>query len=267
MNEINRAIGARPTLEWVNVELVDVDNNYQRPLKQHLVDKILRKFEWKKFGAVCLVRKGDGRFNVIEGQHRCKAAQLHPDVDQVPACITDAVGTESDADSFLAINRDRMAVTSIEQFWAGITAGNAADIAVQKVLNAAGCDVVPEQGYYKPHLTNSVFAVRRCLERYGEAATRRALQVLRQAWPNDDKALNGSMIQALARIVRANEKAVTDLDLAAAIRPQTRKQLAGMADGLRKLAGGSQETVLAKAIVELHNKGRRVNIILIGAAA
>lgn len=260
-------LGERPDLEWVSLDLIDVDHAYQRALKTHLVKKILARFEWRRFGAVSLVRKPDGRFNVVEGQHRCEAARRHPAIDAVPAVIVSASGRANEADSFLAINRDRMAVTSIEQYWAGIAAGNADDLAVQKVLQAADCDVVPASSYYKPNLTNSVTALKRCLQRYGEGATRRALAVLRRAWPDDDRALNGSIVTALARIIRANAKQVADEDLVTALQRQSRKQLFGHADGFRKLAGGSAETALAKAIVELHNKGKRVNVILIGAAA
>lgn len=35
--EINRAIGAKPTLEWVSVDLIDVDGNYQREIRPQLV--------------------------------------------------------------------------------------------------------------------------------------------------------------------------------------------------------------------------------------
>ena len=80
MSAINLAIGDKPALEWVEVGLIDVDHNYQRELKTHLVDKILRGFSWAKFGALVLSRQGNGRFSVVEGQHRWKAACLHPAV-------------------------------------------------------------------------------------------------------------------------------------------------------------------------------------------
>lgn len=264
MTEINRDIGARPSLEWIAVDLIDVDRNYQREIKGHLVSRILAKFEWRKFGVLVVASKPDGRFNVIEGQHRLKAALLHPLVNEVPAIVVAADDVAQEADSFLAINRDRMAVTSVEQYWAGVTAGNPDVLAVAEVLKAARCDVVPEQGHYRPHLTNSIGAVSRSIKRYGAGSTRRALVVLREAWPNDSKALAGTLITALARIIRANDSNVNDGDLAKAIRPQTRSGLTAHAEGFRKLSGGSAETALTRAIVELYNRGRRVNLVAIG---
>lgn len=266
MAEINRQLGQRPDLEWVPVELIDVDSNYQREIKPALVDRILNKFSWSKFGAVVLSRKDDGRFNVVEGQHRWKAASLHPDVDAVPAVIVRHEDTSSEAQSFLAINRDRMAVTSVEQYWAGLAAGDETTLAISKVLKSAGCDVVPANGYYRPNLTNSITAIKRCLERYGDGATRRALLVIRDAWPTEEKALRGTLITALARVIRNNHKTISDADLAAALRPQSMAQLTAHAEQLRKLAGGAADVALAKTVVELYNKGKRVNLIQIGEA-
>jgi len=265
MSEINRDIGSAPDLEWVDVCLIDVDSNYQREIRPKLVERILRHFSWAKFGALVLTRKDDGRYNVVEGQHRWKAADMHPDVKAVPAVIVPHAGMADEAGSFLAINRDRMPVTSVEQYWAGLTAGDPTALAVSAVLQSAGCDVVPTQGYYRPHLTNSIGAVRRCLERYGDEATRRSLLAIRAAWPNEAQALRGTLITALARIIR-NNPGLVDADLAAALRPQSIAKLTAHAEAFRKLSGGSSETAITKAVVEIYNKGKRVNVIQIGEA-
>lgn len=266
MSEINRAIGERPALEWVSVELIYVDSNYQRDLRPALVAKILRAFSWAKFGAVVLSRQPDGRHTIVEGQHRWEAAKLHPYVTEVPAVIVSHDGTAGEAQSFLAINRDRANVSSVEQYWAGLTAGDEKVAAISRVLLAAGCDVVPSLGVRKPHLTNSVGAIGRSIERYGDEATRRALHVIRTAWPKEKDGLRGTLITALARIIRANREAVRDEDLVTAIRRESLARLTAGAEAIRKLSGGSADAAIAKAIVELHNKGKRTNVIYFGEA-
>lgn len=262
---VNADIGPAPELAWVDVGLIDVDGNYQRPLKPRLVEKILAGFEWRKFGAIVLSRQSGGRFTVVEGQHRWKAASLHPAVFKVPAVIVDHAGTDGEAQAFIAINRDRMAVTSIEQYWAGLTAGDGRAQAIAAVLKAAGCDVVPENGYYRPHLTNAVAALGRCLERYGEGATRRALVAVRTAWPTEAKALRGTLITALARIIRENDRTISDTELARVISGQSFASMTAAAEGFRKLSGGSAETALSRTITELYNRGKRANQIYFGA--
>jgi len=266
MSLINREIGDRPTLEWVSVELIDVDSNYQREIKPRLVERILKGFSWRKFGALVLTRREGGRYTVVEGQHRWKAASHHPDIREVPAVIVEHDDTASEAESFLAINRDRMAVTSVEQYWAGLTAGDQSSVAISNVLKSAGCDVVPAQGHYRPHLTNSISAIDRCLKRYGAGATRRALLTIRAAWPDDNKALRGTLITALARIIHTNAKTLNDGELVAAIRRESFAKLTAHAEAFRKLSGGSADTALARTITELYNRGKRTNVIYFGEA-
>ncbi|WP_054310003.1 ParB/RepB/Spo0J family partition protein [Mesorhizobium sp. 1M-11] len=265
MSDINIQIGEKPDLEWVRIDRIDVDRNYQRPLKPRLVKKILAKFAWRKFGAVVLSRQEGGRYTIVEGQHRWKAASLHPNVTEIPAIVVEHADTADEAGSFLAINRDRQAVTSVEQYWAGLTAGDEWAMAVSRVLQAANCDVVPEPGHYRPNLTASIGAIDRCLKRYGHGATRRALLVIRAAWPDDSKSLRGTLITALARIIRANDKTINEADLANALRRESFAKLTAHAEAFRKLSGGSSETALSKALVEIYNKGKRVNQIVIGA--
>ncbi len=266
MSEINVAIGEKPALEWVDVTLIDVDNNYQRDVDGARVERILAEFHWDHFGAVVLARQADGRFTVTDGQHRVKAAQLHPKVTHVPATIIGATGSQAEAENFLRINRDRKAVSTIERYWAGLTAGDAMAARVRKILQAEGCDVAPDGGTYKPNLTNSVTAVQRSLERYGDAATRAAISTLRATWPHEAKALRGTLIQALARVHKENP-ALDRPRLSRVLAPKGFAEMTAHAEAVRKLSGGDAPTALAKTITELYNRGLSANQIYFGQAA
>lgn len=266
MTDINLAVGERPELTWVDVSLIDVDHNYQRDADGKRVERILRLFRWDHFGAVVLAKKPDGRYAVTDGQHRCKAAQLHPHITEVPALVTSLEGAVQEANNFLIINRERKAVTPVETFWAGIAAGDAEARHIREVLQQADCDVVAANGEYRPGQTNAVSAIGRCLARYGDAATVQALKAVRQAWPKDAKALRGTLITALARLYRNNAEIETPR-LVRVMTAKTPAELSGFAEGFRKLSGGSAETALSKAITELYNKGLSVNIIHFGMAA
>jgi hypothetical protein len=265
-DQINTAIGERPDLEWVDVELIDVDHNYQRDVDGQRVSKILKTFRWDHFGAVVLARKPDGRFHVTDGQHRCKAAKLHPNVTHVPALIMKGEGMEAEAENFLVINRARKAVSPVDTYWAGIAAGNADDLRLRDVLASAGCDVVAGNANYKPGHTGAVAALRRCIERYGDGATIAALKVIRDAWPTDALALRGILISAIARLIRNNKQIDRDR-LVRVLAPKSFAEMTAAAEAFRKISGGSSETVLSKAITELYNKHLQTNQILIGVAA
>lgn len=266
MTDINFAIGAKPDLDWVAVDLIDVDDSYQRDADGRRVSRILVAFRWDHFGAVVLARKPDGRFAVTDGQHRVKAAKMHPNITHVPALITRIDGVLGEAENFLVINRERKAVTPVETFWAGLTAGDAACVRVSDALSKAGCMVVASAGDYKPGHTAAVSAVGRALDRYGDAAVVSALKTIRAAWPTDGRCLRGTLITALARLHRAN-KEMDPVRLQRVLASKTTAELTAAAEGFRKLSGGSADTALSKAISELYNKGLSVNTIFIGQAA
>lgn len=266
MTEIDMNIGERPQLDWVDVSLIDVDHNYQREVDGKSVRKILGAFRWDHFGAVVLAAKPDGRFNVTDGQHRVKAAQLHPGVTHVPALITSLTEMAGEAENFLVINRARRAVSTVEIYWAGLASGDASTIRVRDVLARAGCEVCAAAGEYRPGHTMAVTAVGRAIERSGEAATVAALKTIRQAWPSDAKALRGTLIAALARIHRASEKIDEDR-LCRVLKAKTYGELTAHAEAFRKISGGSPDTVIARTISELYNRGLSTNIIYYGEAA
>jgi len=263
MSSISLQIGDKPTFDWVDVDKIDVDSNYQRELDARKVERMLREFHWDHFGAVTLAAQGGGRFTVTDGQHRVKTAQLHPRISKVPAMIISRSGAQAEAENFLVINRDRKTVNAVERYWAGLASGDVMAARVRAILQSAGCDVAPDQGTYKPHLTNSVTALTRCVERYGDKATRLALEAVRKAWPREDKALRGTLITALARIIETNAKIDTDR-LISVLRPKSFAEMTAHAEAIRKLSGGSGDTNLARTVTDLYNRGLSVNSIYFG---
>lgn len=266
MTKINTDLGELPELAWVDKKKIDVDHNYQREVDGKAVQRILKDFRWDHFGAVVLARKKGGRFAVTDGQHRVKAALLHPGVKDVPALITAIDGMADEAKNFLTINRARKAVTTVEMYWAGVAAGDALCLRVKDVLKRARCEVAANQAEYKVGNTNAVSAVTRSLERYGDAAVVAALNVIRGAWPTDPRALRGTLIQALARVIRNNET-IDPERLVRVLAPTSFAQMTASAEAFRKLSGGDASTAIGKTITELYNKHLSTNQIFLGAAA
>lgn len=261
---IQTDIGMPPKLEWVDVKLIDVDKNYQRELDGRKVEMMLGEFHWDHFGAVVLAAQPTGRFTVTDGQHRVKVARLHPGIEKIPATIISRQGIQAEAENFLKINRNRKAVTPVEKYWAGIASADPRVLRVQAVLAAAGCEVAPDAGVYKPNMTNAVGAIERAINHFGEKAVRRALLTIRGAWPTNNKALRGTLISALARIIEMNSDKLDDDRLVKVLKPKGYAEMTAHAESFRKLSGGSAETALARTITELYNRGISANTIYFG---
>ena len=258
MVDVNMEIGAQPELAWVDVDLIDVDNNYQREVDGRRVNKILKKFKWDHFGAVALVPADNGRFFVTDGQHRVKAALLHPNVTKVPATIVQANELKDAAGNFLAINRDRKAVTTVEKYWAGIAAEDPECKRIEAALADAGCDVVPEHGYTRPNLTHSVTTVRKAISRDGHESVVAALLAIRQARPNDATALKATLIGAVSQVLGENPQADKSR-LAAVLAPSRDTERVSAADAHKQLNNSSAQRAHAGAIVAMYNKGLSKN--------
>lgn len=259
-------IGARPDLAWIAVDLIHIDKTYQREADEKSVARIVSDFRWDHFGAVVLAAHDGGRFTVTDGQHRVRAAQLHPEITHVPALVTALSGQAAEADNFLTINRSRRTVSPIEIYWAGLASGDAATIRVRDVLQRAGCTVCANAGDYKAGATMAVSAIARTIERSGELATVAALKTIRKAWPDDNKALRGTLITALARIHRTNER-LDGERLVKVLSGKSYAEITAHAETFRKLSGGSADTVIARTIAELYNRGLSTNTIYFGEAA
>lgn len=263
---INRNIGQAPELGYTDLVSIRVDASYQRPLKERRVLQILRDFSWAQFGALMLVRQDDGTFTVYDGQHRFEAARRHPDIEAVPSVIVELEAQFEEAQSFLGVNVNRSAISTVEKYWAGIEAGDEAMMRICSVLEQAGCEVVPPGTKSPaPNRTSSISSISRALNYYGDDAVTKACRTLVSSWQRDKNALSGSMIQALARLYRNNKQVISEERMVSKLIAKDRKILTGDAEALRKMGGGDAILALSKALVEIYNKGLQTNTIQLGA--
>jgi hypothetical protein len=245
--------GEVPALDWVDVSLIDVDHSYQREADTKNVQRIVASFRWDRFGAVVLSPQAEGRFHVIDGQHRVLAAKAHPRVTHVPAVVIHAQGVQPEAKNFLAINVDRKGINGVDRFWAGLAAEDPICIRVQNVVTAAGCQIMRRAGGTAVGSTNAVAALARSVQAYGDRATKEALLALAEAWPADPAALRGQVILATARLIECNPE-INHQRLARTLGAKSFAELSVAADGLRKLSGGTAESAFARAVAEMYNR-------------
>ena len=254
--------GAKPRLEWVSVDEITVDRNYQRDLRPRRISQILKDFNWSRFEPVMLAEKNGG-YNVYDGQHRVEAAKLHPLVDKIPALISTIANMRDEAAAFIDVNRNRTAVSSIEKYHAGIEAGDPDMMAVCSVVGEAGCEIAQFQGDIGTNKTNAVVAVSRAIGTNGDQPVVAALTTLREAWPEDKNALMGVLINAISGIFR-NNKTISKPRMVDILAAMSRKELAGDAETMRKISGGTAEANIRRVIVAKYNQGQRTNQIEFG---
>jgi len=134
-----------PDFVWVDPRReLFVDPTYQRnlsPASITLIRKIVGNWSWKKFKPPIVRLAEDGKYEVIDGQHTAIAAASHRGIVKIPVCVITADTVEDRAQAFMGHNGDRIQVTSLQMFHAGLVAGNPEALQIRDVVEAAGARV------------------------------------------------------------------------------------------------------------------------------
>jgi hypothetical protein len=211
INEENifRDPGEVPVLDWIDKNLIDIDQAYQRGLDEARVQRIVDWFEWRSFGALVVAKAESGRYRCIDGQHRLEAAKRHPKVGVVPAVIIAEVGTGPEAETFVTLNRDRKNVTPLDLYWAQLAANDPEAVTAQQVCQRAGVVVQRYAGATpKPGETVAISVIRNLIDRKGALRARQVLDVVKGCSP-----IGGDHIRA-AELLLTDPEFCNEVDVA-----------------------------------------------------
>lgn len=135
--------GPAPILDWVKVDRLIVDDDYQRslgPSNWKAIRKIAESFLWSRFQPLLLAPVEGGRFAIIDGQHRAHAALLCG-IEEVPA-VAVMVGREEQSRAFAWVNSQTIKVTSLQVYKAARSAGEDWAVRATRAVEAAGCQLM-----------------------------------------------------------------------------------------------------------------------------
>ena len=248
--------GAAPAVQWVSPTDLFVDETYQRNLSKRsilLIKRIVGAWDWRRFKPP-IVAKTDVGFEVIDGQHTAIAAATHPDIALIPVMVVSADERATRAGAFIGHNRDRIAITSTQMYFAALTAGDEDARTIEQVCHRAGVTILkypPPNGYFEPGQTVAVTAIARLVERRGAMKARQVLEVLRLA----------EMAPVSAAAIRASELLLFDPEFAGEIEPgeitMTLMALAESADHEAKLFAATHKIPYWRALASVIFRRRR----------
>lgn len=148
-----------PDLRYVPIAELVVDDSYQRELGKtgwRKVKQIAQEFRWSRFTPVLVARLAEGRFAIVDGQHRVHAA-LWCGIDAVPCQVVEADQAEQ-ARAFAWVNGQVTAVTSFHLYKAALSAGEDWAVRMQRAVEAAGCRLMPHNSSTKSKKAGEVYA-------------------------------------------------------------------------------------------------------------
>lgn len=247
-------------LDFVSVPDITVDASYQRKISDRgrvRINKIVKEFDWRRFGALVLARNSEGGLNVIDGQHRLLAA-VQLGLATVPAVIASGDLVDQ-AKAFVAVNADRTGVVSIDKFRARVVAGDGTAVTVHKMLKTLGinCDIAAGCAI-RPRETRAVSLLEKLVKRAGEGVVFTTLETLIDAQPEQPNLLTAFVIEATAIVVAQMIDAGRDLERLDRVLADTDfETLKEEAAQLSKLTGGRLAQRGGELLMQRVNKRQR----------
>lgn len=202
-------IGTRPTLEWVTLDQLEVDETYQRAMggnaSQRVIAAMIKQWDWRLCQPLVVARRFDSdgggrqRLMVVDGQHRLTGARERGDIDQLPCVIAPFSNVTDEAEAFVALNNSRARLTQFDLFNAAILARDPASLKVMELLHDAGLRHVRHANTpsWKPGDIHCGPMLARAIGKLGDQVVRNALTALAEAYPDKVVASGSTILKGL----------------------------------------------------------------------
>lgn len=210
-------IGTPPAPQFAPIASLEVDDTYQRSIEggpsRKLIIKIAENWDWR----LCLpllVSRRAGKLFVIDGQHRKEAAELRGDIPHLPVVVFDFDDPKAEAELFVAANRSRRQMSSLDDFHAAVVAGDAKAMAVNDAVIAAGLTVGRNQAWQHWKAGEVVFVptIQKALHSKGPAIVGQALGMIARAFDGLVLTGIGAVFHGLCTIIQQRQREQDPID-------------------------------------------------------
>lgn len=256
------ALGVRPELAWIEIDKMIVDESYQRDTQSRrsrsLIDKMAREFSWRRFQPLIVTRRPDGRFAIIDGQHKREAAIL-VGLDELPCMVVPSEDVAEEAEAFVSVNGDRVAVTSLQVHWSKVVARDPKAMRIKAVCDEAGVTISRyplDNRSIPPKTTMALGAIEQIINRYGDAVAVDALTIMAEAFPEKRGQLRAGAIKGLAMFfAQAGDTEIDWARLRSVLAGHDMSEVEMAARAYRQHFGGTAEAAVRAAIIKMYNRG------------
>ncbi len=187
---------------------------YQRPVEQKDVDQIIREWSGRELSPV-VVSFRDGRFNVLDGQHRIEAMrQMAGGRDVIVPCIIHTGMTyEEEADMYAKLDTNKKRLTPRQYTKAIVEAGSDAEaIEIKRLVEDGGFTWALDVPTGEPYEISPIRALTDAYRLLGGTAFSRMLALLAGTWQGTPHSLRASILSGMALFLKTYETEVSDRD-------------------------------------------------------
>jgi hypothetical protein len=251
-----------PSLHWIKIADLVIDDAYQRPLGPNnwaAIRKIAADFQWGKFAPVLCAPVPGGGFAVIDGQHRVHAAAICG-FDAVPAMAV-MIPVADQAAAFTGVNGAVIRLTPLQMYRAALAGHVDWAVQVDACVAAAGCRMMTANWSQANRQAGWVFAVgliRRAVERGHAAGVTAALSALRAYDVRGRVALWGDYVLAPWVLAVTSDARFAGADLAAVL---ALRDPFKVVDAAAKVEGKASQQAKAAALFGAMIRGQMNRVV------
>jgi hypothetical protein len=190
----------------VPVAAMRVDRAYQRILKPY-VRKMTATWDYQKCD-VLIVSYRDGRFYIVDGQHRYEAAKAKG-VEFLACQILEGMNQIQEASRFLSQNTLARTLTPYDTWNANLLVGDRIDRIIDRVCKEFDLQIMGVKGKKGPGIIGSLVEARTIVRKQGEEGLRWVLGVLDAAqWNQKSNGHNSIIMKALRTFYGAHKNEI-----------------------------------------------------------
>lgn len=232
----------------------DTLEGHQRAIVKRRVDELVKEWNSRARGILTVSRRQDGSLWLMDGQHRA-AAMRRIGIKTTRCLVFD--GLTTDEEKYLWALLNDTAPAKGNSLYHGLLGGDRVTQEIDEVVRACGYEVPKSPTNKAPNVINATGTLEWVYGRGGKDAVFEVLNLIRTAYPNNQRAVCAPMIAGLHVFVDLYRD---DLNLSRVRRVLDTTpfdQLVQKANEFAQTSGRGNKTHFASAIFVLYNKGLR----------
>ena len=184
--------------------------NYQRPVSMNNVKKIVNAFDSSRLGVLVVSERPNGKYAVIDGQHRMTAlSQLG--IKSASCIVLTGLTEQDEAEFFRHQNENTRSLNVRDRFKAGVIAKDENTLQIQSVMVKNG--FYSEGGGHGTRI-EAMAALQKIVEIYGLDILDRTLALANATWPGNRNAVSREMLSALMEFAHRFGESVSNAQFA-----------------------------------------------------
>jgi hypothetical protein len=255
--EAPRLRAAKSDIRKVKPNEMFIDMAYQRLLNEKRVRAYSDQFDPNAIGVLCLSRRGDGGYAVVDGQHR-RAVLINVGESDSPVECEVFFDLSIPEEAALFRDRNQMERPSLlDRFRARLVAGDQTALDIMVILERNGWKLASTSGS-----GNGYFSAVGKLEKLFRAnplAAERTISTLTRSWGHDTNASDGRLVEGMGHVFSrfGDQVFIDDLVDKLAKFPGGPATFIGQARGLQTLIGGTVSRAVGEKIITTYNVRRK----------